>query len=178
MFTCTEDTGHHQGQVEWLLLVSCFVKQSSQSRKGAEMISQHTFWRKSSKLTAFHRTHMEWAKARRELGVTSITMCESILWQFCLSRGIADKKKLHIPILHGVNRGQLPTPSHKQVASTKSMAGNFLFLTLISTFIPPGSNSRAITGLLQLFMSHSVPAQWPQRQQTGNNTVISSLCHD
>lgn len=90
------------------------------------------------------------------------------LWQLGLDRHLADKKAT--PTLHGRNRSHLPTPSHQHVARTQNMTGNFLFLTLIATFTPPGSKSRAIPGSLQLLLAHSVPEQWPQCQQTGSNT--------
>lgn len=137
------------------------------------MVSGCSFWRKSSRLTAFTGSWNE-IKVKPELGVRSIIVCGSILWQFHLSRGLTDRKRKIIPSSMG-ERGA-PANSFPQ-ARTESMASNFLFLTLISTFIPPGSYSRAITGFLRLFVFYCVPEQSPQWQQMGSNTTISSLCH-
>lgn len=145
--------------------------------RGAEMVSQCSFWGKSSKLAeglVWQRPDLSWEWGDH---VWSIIMCENILWQLCLGRHLADKMKKATPILHGRNRSHLPTLPCKHMTRTENTTGNFLFLTLIPTFIPPGSNSRAIPGFLQLLMALSVPELCPQWQQTGSNTGISSLCH-
>lgn len=135
------------------------------------MVSGCSFWRKSSKLSTFTGS-WKGIKVKPELGIRSIIICESILWQFHLSRGLTDRRRKIIP--SSMEERGLPANPFPQ-ARTESMAGNFLFLTLISTFIPPGSYSRAITGFL--FVFYCVPEQSPQWQQMWSNTIISFLYH-
>lgn len=120
---------------------------------------------------------MGWGGAHTWNGTMSRITTESTLWQFYLSSSLADRGKRSCLSPRKKKKWRhLPSLSHTQMTRTGSMADNFLFLRLISTFIPPGSSSRAITQSLQLFCS--VPEQWPQWQQMGSNTVMSSHAID